>query len=134
MIRLKLTSLMVTDQTRAVDFYTTKLGFTIKHDIPLAPGLRWLTIVAPDGEDLELSLEPATTPGGNAAAIAFQQEMFTLGIPLAALEVDDLDAEHQRLTALGVAFTSPPREEGPVKRAVVSDTVGNLVLLYQPLA
>jgi predicted enzyme related to lactoylglutathione lyase len=60
--------------------------------------------------------------------------MFELGIPMAAFEVDDLDAEHARLTELGVAFTKPPAEMGPVRTAVFSDTVGNLVMLYQAVA
>ena len=123
---------MVTDQTQAAAFYTTKLGFAIKHQLELAPGLFWLTVVAP-GDVVELSLEPATMEGGNPKAIEFQREMFARNIPLFALEVDDLDAEHARLTALGVAFTSEPREEGPIKRAILSDTVGNLLMLYQPL-
>ena len=132
-MRIKLTSLMVTDQARAADFYTTKLGFQIKHDIELGPGIRWLTIVAPGHPDVELSLEPATMEGGNPKAIAFQEEMFAQGIPLAAFEVDDLATEHQRLTGLGVAFISEPREEGPIKRAIISDTVGNLLMLYEPV-
>lgn len=132
-IHIKLFSLMVVDQDKAEAFYTQKLGFVVKQNFP-AGGARWLTVVAPKRDDLELSLEPATAEGGQPAAIAFQRAMFDQGIPMAAFEVDDLAAEHARLTELGVAFTSPPTDMGPVRTAILSDTVGNLLMLYQPIA
>ena len=103
-MRIKLTSLMVDDQDKALAFYTGVLGFRKKHEIP-AGGYRWITVVAPDApDDVELSLEPNVNP----AAKAFQQAMFAQGIPLAAFEVDDIESEHRRLTARGVVFTTPP--------------------------
>lgn len=132
-IHIKLMSLMVTDQDKAEAFYTQKLGFVVKQNFP-AGGARWLTVAAPGRDDLELSLEPATMEGGPPAAIAYQRAMFDQGIPLAAFEVDDLTTEHARLTRLGVAFTRAPADEGPVRTAIMSDTVGNLLMLYQPIA
>lgn len=128
MLKIKLTSLMVEDQDRALAFYTDVVGFVKKHDVP-AGGARWITVVSPDREDLELVLEP----NGNPAARTFQQAMFAQGIPMTSLESTDLDADYARLSAQGVAFTRPPMVAGPVKIAVFSDTVGNLIQLHQPL-
>ena len=128
-MKIKLTSLMVDDQDKAVAFYTNVLGFEKKHDIPVGE-YRWITLVSPEGrDDLELSIEPNANP----AAKTFQQAMFAQGIPLTAFEVDDLEAEHARLSAAGVAFTQKPTAMGPVKIAVFADTVGNLIQLYQPI-
>lgn len=130
-MRIKLTSLMVDDQDRALAFYTAKLGFVKKHDIPVGGPYRWITVVSPESpSDLELSLEPNANP----AAKTFQEAMFKQGIPLTAFEVSDIDAEHQRLKSLGVVFTKDPTAMGPVKLAIFSDTVGNLIQIYQPLA
>lgn len=131
-IHIKLMSLMVTDQDQAEAFYTQKLGFAVKQNFPVGPGSRWLTVTAPGRDDIELSLEPATMEGGQPTAIAFQKAMFEQGIPLAAFEVDDIDAEHARLSSLGVAFVKPIADAGPVRIATLSDTVGNLLMLYQP--
>lgn len=126
-MRIKLTSLMVNDQDRASAFYTDVLGFRKKHDIPVGE-FRWLTVVSPEGpDDIELSLEPNANPAGKA----FQDAMFAQGIPLAAFEVGDIRAEYARLTARGVVFTKPPTPAGPVTIAVLSDTCGNLIQLYQ---
>jgi glyoxylase I family protein len=127
-MRIKLTSLMVDDQDKALKFYSEVLGFQKKHEIPMGP-YKWLTVISPDGpNDLELSLEPNANP----AAKTFQQAMFSQGIPLAAFEVADIAAEYQRLKSHGVAFTTEPTSMGPVKIAVFSDTCGNLVQIYQP--
>jgi glyoxylase I family protein len=125
-MRIKLTSLMVEDQARALAFYTDVLGFERKSDFPVGE-YRWITVVAPGRDDLELTLEPNANPAGKA----FQQAMFQQGIPVAAFEVSDLDAEFARLTARGVAFTRPPVQAGAVRMAVFSDTCGNLIQLYQ---
>jgi catechol 2,3-dioxygenase-like lactoylglutathione lyase family enzyme len=128
-MRLKIQSIMVEDQQRAVDFYTGLLGFRKKRDFPVGE-YRWITLVSPEGpDDLELALEPNSNP----AARTFQQAMFAQSIPLAAFEVSDLDADFRRLHAAGVAFTRTPTTAGPVKVAVFSDTCGNLIQLYQPL-
>ena len=127
-MRIKLTSIIVEDQDRALKFYTEVLGFQKKHDFPVGE-YKWLTVVSPEGrEDLELALEPNANP----AAKVFQKAMFEQGIPLAAFETSDLKAEFARLKALGVAFTQAPTKRGPVIIAVLSDTCGNLLQLYQP--
>jgi len=129
-VRIKLTSIMVDDQTRALAFYTQTLGFREKHQFP-AGNYRWITVVSPDDPDgTELSLEPNVNPAG----LAFQEAMFAQGIPVVAFEVDDIDAEHARLRGLGVTFTRVPTRMGPVSIAVLSDTCGNLVQLYQRIA
>ena len=128
-MRIKLTSLVVEDQDRALQFYTEKLGFLKKHEIPVG-AYRWITVVSPEGPgDVELSLEPNANP----AAKTFQQAMFSQGIPLASFETADLDAEYARLTKAGVAFTTAPMAAGAVKIAVFSDTVGNVIQIHQPL-
>lgn len=128
-MRIKLNSIMVEDQDRALKFYTEVLGFKKKHDIPVGE-FRWITVVSPEGPgDLELVLEPNANP----AAKAFQQAMFSQGIPLTAFEVTDIHAEHERLKAQNVAFKQEPTQAGPVMIAVFSDTCGNLIQLYQPL-
>jgi glyoxylase I family protein len=127
-MRIKLTSIMVDDQAKALEFYTEVLGFERKHDIPVGE-FRWLTVVSPDGrDDLELSLEPNANPAGKT----FQEAMFRQGIPICAFEVDNLQNEFERLKSRGVAFTQQPTQAGPVKIAVCADTCGNLVQLYQP--
>lgn len=125
-MRIKLTSIMVDDQTRALSFYTEVLGFTKKHDIPVGE-YRWITVVGEGRDDLELALEPNANPAGKA----FQEAMFAQGIPIAAFEVTDVRAEFARLTARGVAFRQEPSPAGPVTLAVLSDTCGNLIQLYQ---
>ena len=128
-MRIKLTSVMVEDQERALQFYTGVLGFRKKQDFPVG-AYKWLTVVSAEGpDDLELSLEPNANP----AAKTFQQAMFAQGIPLAAFEVGDIEKEHSRLKALGVVFTCEPAQAGRVKIAVLSDTCGNLIQLYQPV-
>jgi catechol 2,3-dioxygenase-like lactoylglutathione lyase family enzyme len=127
-MRIKLTSIMVNDQDKALKFYTEVLGFKKKHDIPVG-AYKWLTVVSPEGpEDIELALEPNANP----AAKTFQEAMFAQSIPLAAFEVADIAREYTRLKTLGVVFTGEPAQMGPVKIAVFSDSCGNLIQLYQP--
>ena len=128
MLQIKLTSIMVEDQTKALAFYTDILGFQKQMDFPVGE-YRWITVAAPGRDDLQLALEPNANP----AAKVFQQAMFAQSIPLASFESTDLDAEYLRLSGKGVAFTRPPTIAGPVKVAVFSDTVGNLIQLHQPL-
>jgi catechol 2,3-dioxygenase-like lactoylglutathione lyase family enzyme len=128
-MRIKLTSIMVDEQDKALHFYTDVLGFEKKMDFPVG-AFRWITVVAPDRDDLPLALEPNANP----AARTFQQAMFQQGIPLAAFEVSDLAAEHARLKQRGVVFTVEPTESGAVRIAIFSDTCGNLIQVYQPLA
>ena len=127
-MRIRLTSIMVDQQDKALRFYTEALGFRKKHDIPVGE-YRWITVVSPDGpDDLELALESNANPAGKA----FQAAMLNQGIPIAAFDVTDLDAECARLKSRGVAFVREPASAGPVAIAVFSDTCGNLIQLYQP--
>ena len=128
MLQIKLTSIMVDDQSKALAFYTDVLGFVKKMDFPVGE-YRWITVAAPSRDDLQLALEPNANP----AAKAFQQAMFAQSIPLASFESTDLDADYARLMKAGVAFTMPPTNVGAVKIAVLSDTVGNLIQLHQPI-
>ena len=129
-MRIKLTSIMVDDQSKALRFYTEVLGFVPKQNIPVGQ-YRWLSVASPEApDDTELSLEPNANPAGRA----FQEAMFTQGIPVAAFEVSDLVKEVERLQAAGVVFTQMPTQMGPVSIAVCSDTCGNLIQLYQPPA
>jgi len=126
-MRIKLTSIMVDNQDKALTFYSKVLGFVKKHDIPVGE-FRWITVVSPEGrDDLELALEPNANPAGRT----FQEAIFKQGIPIAAFEVDDMEAEFRRLKGLGVVFTKEPTRAGPVTLAIFSDTCGNLIQLYQ---
>jgi catechol 2,3-dioxygenase-like lactoylglutathione lyase family enzyme len=128
-LKIKLNSIMVDNQDRALKFYTEVLGFAKGHDIDVGNGFRWITVFAPDGHrDVELALEPNANPAGKT----FQSALFQQNIPATAFEVDDIDAEYRRLKALGVVFTTPPTQTGPVSIAVFADTCGNLVQIYQP--
>jgi glyoxylase I family protein len=127
-MRIRLNSIIVDDQNKALKFYTEVLGFRTKHDIPVGM-YRWITVVSAEGPDeLELVLEPNANP----AAQTYQKALFDQGIPLTAFEVDDLEAEVRRLKGQGVAFTQEPTPMGAVSIAVLSDTCGNLIQLYQP--
>jgi catechol 2,3-dioxygenase-like lactoylglutathione lyase family enzyme len=118
---------MVDDQDKALRFYTEKLGFIKKQDIPMGE-FKWLTVVSPEGpDDIELLLEPM----GISAAEVFQKALFDADIPLAAFAVDDIRKEYDRLNTLGVAFHMQPTEMGPVTVAVFEDTCGNLIQIYQ---
>ena len=126
-MRINLLGLMVSDQAKAHDFYTEKLGFTVKHDIPMGEH-RWLTMVSPEEPDgAELSLEPDVHP----AAQTFMKAMGEDGIPFTSFEVEDINAEHARLESLGVRFTQPPVDYGTVITAVLDDTCGNLIQIMQ---
>lgn len=128
-MRIKLTSIMVDDQDKALSFYTEVLGFRKKHDIPVGQ-YRWITVTSPEGaDDMELALEPNANPAGKT----FQEAMFSQGIPYTAFEVADIANEFARLTAKGVAFVRQPTQAGPVTIAVFADTCGNLIQLYQPV-
>ena len=128
-MRIKLNSIMVDDQDKALRFYTEVLGFKKSKDFPVAGPYRWITVVSPEGpEDLELALEPNANPAGKT----FQTALFEQRIPATAFESSDIAAEYARLTARGVAFTQPPTKAGPVTIAVFSDTCGNLIQIYQP--
>ncbi|WP_104523907.1 VOC family protein [Blastococcus atacamensis] len=125
MIRINVTSVYVDDQAKALDFYTQKLGFVTKTDVP-AGGARWLTVVSPAVPDgVELLLEPT----GHPAAKVYKEALVADGIPFTQFAVDDVYAETERLKALGVVFTQDPVDYGPVVVAVLDDTCGNLIQL-----
>lgn len=122
-MRINVTSVLVDDQDKALDFYTRVLGFEKKTDMP-AGEYRWLTVVSPEAPDgVELLLEPDQHP----AAGPYKQALVADGIPFTSFAVDDVNVEHARLLAAGVEFTQPPTEMGPVTTAVFDDTCGNLI-------
>lgn len=126
-MRIKLNSIFVDDQDKALEFYTGVLGFKPSKDIPVGE-FRWITVISPDGPpDVELVLEPNNNP----AAQQFQEALLEQGIPITAFEVDDVQAEHQRLTQAGVHFTMEPTDLGEVTIAIFSDRCGNLIQIYQ---
>ncbi|MFA6082939.1 VOC family protein [Mucilaginibacter sp.] len=126
-MKITLTSVFVSDQEKALQFYTEVLGFIKKNEIPLGE-FKWLTLVSPALPDgVELLLEPNNNP----AASNYQKAIFEQGIPATAFYVDDIDEEYKRLLSLGVSFVTPPTEAGPVKIAVFNDTCGNLIQIYQ---
>lgn len=122
-MRIHLASVLVDDQRKALRFYTEVLGFQKKHDVPMGEHA-WLTLVSPENpEGTELVLEPDAHP----AAGPFKRALVEDGIPFTSFAVDDVQAEHERLVALGVRFTQPPVDMGPVVTAVFDDTCGNLI-------
>jgi catechol 2,3-dioxygenase-like lactoylglutathione lyase family enzyme len=125
---INLTSVLVDDQSKALAFYTEKLGFVAKTDMSLGE-FRWLTVVGanePDG--VELLLEPDAHP----AAKTFKQALVADGIPYTSFTVDDVAATHADLESRGVRFTQAPTAMGPVVTAVLDDTCGNLIQLTSP--
>jgi len=127
MINIVVTSVFVDDQEKALQFYTQKLGFVKKLDIPLGE-YRWLTVVSPQQPDgVQLLLEPDQHPATRPFKSALAQD----GIPFASFGVDDVQAEYDRLLAAGVTFTQPPASMGPVTTAVLDDTCGNLIQIAQ---
>jgi len=126
-MRIVVSSVFVDDQDKALDFYTSKLGFVKKTEVPLGEH-KWLTVVAPDNQEgTELLLEPDSHP----AVRPFKQALLQDGIPFTSFGVDDIQAEYERLQAAGVVFTQPPVAMGPVTTAVLDDTCGNLIQLAQ---
>lgn len=127
-MKISLVSVPVLDQKAALAFYTEKLGFVKKADIPMGE-VSWLTVVSPEAlEGPELVLEPnAEYPAMKALKDALLED----GIPFTAFEVDDIDVEFERLRDLGVRFTQDPVESAGVKYAVFDDTCGNLIQIYQ---
>ena len=113
-MKIKLNSIFVDDQQKALDFYTNVLGFKKSQDIPVRE-YRWIQLASPEGGDAELSLEPNVNP----AAKAYQEALFEQGIPITAFEVDDLESEFRKLSDLGVAFTTEPTNAGDVAMAVI---------------
>jgi catechol 2,3-dioxygenase-like lactoylglutathione lyase family enzyme len=129
-MEIKFANIIVDSQDKALEFYTTKLGFTKVSDIPMGP-FRWLTVSSPEGvAGAELFLEPAHFP----PAKVYQKARFDAGIPILAMISKDIQAEYKRLKSVGVLFRDEPKNMGPIISAVFEDTCGNLIHLIQPIA
>ena len=126
-MKIKLTSVFVDDQEKALRFYTDVLGFVKSADIS-AGDYRWLTVVSPEERDgAQLLLEPNENP----AAKTYQRAIFEQGISAAMFFSDDIEKEYQRLKSLGVKFTTEPMRTPGSTTAVFDDTCGNLIQITQ---
>ncbi|MBM3792230.1 MAG: VOC family protein [Acidobacteria bacterium] len=126
-LKVTVAGVMVSDQDRALKFYTEILGFVKKTDAPVEGG-RWLTVVSPEQPDgPELLLEPIGFP----PARTYQQALFDAGIPLTMFAVADIELTCRELKGRGVVFRSGPTRMGPVTVAVFEDTCGNLIQVAQ---
>ena len=126
-MKIKLTTVHVDDQAKALQFYTDVLGFVKKADFSNGP-YRWLTVASaedPDGTELQLALND------NPAARAYQQALFQQGQPAAMFFTDDVQADYERMKTRGAAFTMPPTDVTASTIAMVNDTCGNLLQLTQ---
>ena len=126
-MQIKLTSVYVDDQEKALRFYTEVLGFVKKADFSNGP-YRWLTVASPenpDGTELQLALN------NNPAAKAYQQALFQQNQPAVMLFTDDLQTDYERAKGCGAEFTMPPKDVTASKIAMVNDTCGNLIQLTQ---
>jgi len=125
-MQIKLTSVFVDDQEKALKFYTEVLGFQKKHDFPGGGNYRWLTVVSPqEPEGVQLVLE--ANEGYNPAAKSYQQEIRRSGIPAANFFVGDVQKEYESLKQHGVTFTKEPTKTTGSTIAVLDDTCGNLI-------
>jgi predicted enzyme related to lactoylglutathione lyase len=126
-MKIKLTSLYVSDQDKALRFYTDVLGFVKKADFSQGP-FRWLTVVSaedPDGTQLQLALND------NPAAKAYQQAIFQQGQPAVMFYTDDVKGDYERIKTRGAKFTMPPTDVTASTIAMLDDTCGNLIQLTQ---
>ncbi len=126
-MKIKLTSIYVDDQDKALRFYTEVLGFAKKADFSQGP-YRWLTVASPeepDGTELQLA------KNDNPAAKAYQQAIFQLGQPAAMFYTGDVQADYEQMKARGAEFTMPPTDVTASKIAVLNDTCGNLIQVTQ---
>lgn len=128
-MKIHVTSVPVDNQDKALKFYTGKLGFIKKTEVPMGEH-RWLTVVSPTEQNgVELLLEPM----GFEPARVYQKALKDAGIPYTSFMVADVVKEYERLIGLGVKFSMEPREMGPVKMAILDDTCGNNIQLVQML-
>src|SRR5882724_9700682 len=126
-MKIKMTSVYVDDQDKALRFYTEVLGFAKKADFSQGP-FRWLTVASPenpDGTELQLALN------NNPAAKAYQQAIFQQGQPAAMFYTDDVKGDYERVKARGAVFTMPPTDVTGSTIAVLNDTCGNLIQFTQ---
>ena len=131
-MKIALSSIPIEDYDKALKFYTEILGFEKKRDIPLGGGARWITVVSPEDPDgTELLLEPNSSyPAMKALKEALMQD----GMPYTAFQVNDVQSEYERLKNLGVEFTMEPTNMGSATVAVLNDTCGNLIQIFEPTA
>jgi len=126
-MKIKLTTIYVDDQDKALAFYTEVLGFTKKADFSNGD-YRWLTVVSPDDPDgTELQLARSDNPAGKA----YQQALFQQGQPAIMFYTDDIQGEAERITARGGQFTMPPTDVTASTIAQITDGSGNLVQITQ---
>jgi catechol 2,3-dioxygenase-like lactoylglutathione lyase family enzyme len=131
-MKVKIISIPVQDQEKALRFYTDKLGFVKKFDVPLGEGNRWLTVVSKEEQDgPELLLEPS--PNHFEPAKTYQKALFDAGIPYTQFNVDSVQQEYKRLVSIGVEFSVQPTEMGTVRIAVFNDTCGNNIQIVEML-
>ena len=131
-MKIKTVGVPVLDQTRAHKFYTDILGFKTKHNIDLGGGNKWLTVESAEEENgAEILLEPA--PIHFEPSRIYQKALYDAGIPCTQFDVDDVEAEYERLLALGVNFSKEPFSVGTAKIAILDDTCGNFIQLIQML-
>lgn len=131
-MKVQVTSIPVQDQEKALQFYTQKLGFLKKVDIPLSENNRWLTVVSKEEQDgVQVLLEPS--PNHLEEAKAYQIALFNSGIPYTQFSSDNVQQEYERLVNLGVEFSVKPTEMGTVKVAVFNDTCGNNIQIVEML-
>jgi predicted enzyme related to lactoylglutathione lyase len=129
-MQIRLASVMVENQDKALQFYINILGFVKSKDISMGQ-FRWLTVTSPEGaEGVELVLEPMAFP----PAQAYQKALFAAGIPATAFFTADVHSEYARLKARGVSFRGEPKNMGPITAVLFDDTCGNLINLVQPSA
>ena len=131
-MKVKVLSIPVLDQEKALTFYTEILGFIKKVDVPLSEDSRWLTVVSKEEQDgPEILLEPS--PKHFEPAKTYQRSLFEAGIPYTQFNVENAQQEYDRLLGLGVAFSIKPTEMGTVKIAVFNDTCGNNIQIVEML-
>jgi catechol 2,3-dioxygenase-like lactoylglutathione lyase family enzyme len=131
-MKIKVISIPVQNQEKALVFYTEKLGFVKKVDVPLSEDTRWLTVVSKEEQDgPEILLEPS--PKHFAPADTYQKALFEAGIPYTQFNVGSVQQEFERLQRLEVEFSVKPTEMGTVKIAVFDDTCGNHIQIVEML-
>ena len=132
-MKISFCSIPITDYDKALSFYTDVMGFVKKHDIPLGGGARWLTVVSPDapnGTEIRARTERRLSRYESAQKASLMHD----GIPYTGFQVDDIQKEYARLKALGVEFTMEPTNMGTTTMAILNDTCGNLIQIFQMTA
>jgi catechol 2,3-dioxygenase-like lactoylglutathione lyase family enzyme len=131
-VKVKVISIPVQNQENALQFYTEKLGFIKKIDVPLSEDSRWLTVVSKEEQDgAEILLEPS--PNHFEPAKVYQKALLEAGIPYTQFIAENVQQEYERLSGLGVEFSVKPTEMGTVKIAVFNDTCGNNIQIVEML-